>query len=337
MTINIFIQVTQNLHFSNSLINCWQLIALIRHFKNVNMKSFIIILTIVLFNLSCHPGISPSNTAIVNTEKVNASGSTVLLGRISITALQKNPYKDWFNNGFSSYQPDKATIQTIQPLLANKKIEVFLGTWCGDSKREVPKLMRILTDAGYDTSLLSLICVDNGEKYKQSPQHEEAGKNIHHVPTIIVYDGKQEMGRIIESPVISLEKDVATILKKESYTHHYQAIEYWLKNVPGINKEMDVVALEAVAEKLKGKTKHQGEFNAYGYMLLGQEKYTQAINVFKLNNMLHPNIAGLWDSLAEGYVKAGNKKAAIAAYEKVLVLEPTNETAKKAIAQLQAL
>lgn len=298
------------------------------------MKSSILLITIVLFHLSCNRGIRPSTGPILNMEK--GSGASMLLGRASVSALQKSPYKDWYDAGFNNYRADNLITQSIRPLLANKKIEIFLGTWCGDSKREVPNMIRILTDAGYDTSLVTLICVDNElANYKQSPQHEEVGKNIHHVPTFIIYDEKQEIGRIVERPITSLEKDLSAILHQQSYEHNYQAIEYWLKKVKGINKEMTPATIEAVAAALKGKTKHQGEFNAYGYMLLGQKKYVQAINVFNLNVLLYPNNTSLWDSLAEGYALSGNKKAAIQAYEKILQLEPSNQGAKKAIEQLK--
>ena len=47
---------------------------------------------------------------------------------------------------------------------------------------------------------------------------EEVGKNIHRVPTFIFLHGNKEIGRIVESPVVSLEKDMIAILEKKSYS-----------------------------------------------------------------------------------------------------------------------
>ncbi len=59
------------------------------------------------------------------------------------------------------------------------------------------------------------------DSYKQSPQHEENGRNIIRVPTIIIEDNFKEVGRIVEYPVVSLEKDMLSILRKERYVPNY--------------------------------------------------------------------------------------------------------------------
>jgi len=73
---------------------------------------------------------------------------------------------------------------------------------------------------------LTLVMVGNNDSlYKKSPQHEEAGKNIVRVPTIIVDQKGVEIGRIIEFPVSSLEKDLLTILRKEKYQPNYHQLK----------------------------------------------------------------------------------------------------------------
>ena len=97
-------------------------------------------------------------------------------------------------------------------------IKLFMGTWCRDSRREVPRIYRILDAAGFDESRLTLINVNRG---KNSPGEEEVGLNIHHVPTVILYKNGNEIGRIIESPVQLLEEDMIAILNDASYTPNY--------------------------------------------------------------------------------------------------------------------
>ena len=93
-----------------------------------------------------------------------------------------------------------------------------MGTWCRDSKREVPRIYRILDAVSFDKSRLTLINLD---RTKSSPKGKEESLNIHHVPTLILYRSGIEIGRIIESPIKSLEKDIAAILTDESYTPNY--------------------------------------------------------------------------------------------------------------------
>ena len=53
---------------------------------------------------------------------------------------------------------------------------------------------------------------DHPDHYKESPQHEEKGWDIEFVPTIIFLRNGKELGRIVESPEQSLEKDMRKIL-----------------------------------------------------------------------------------------------------------------------------
>ena len=87
-------------------------------------------------------------------------------------------------------------------------ITVVLGTWCSDSQREVPRLYSILDYLGFPEKNLELICVD---RKKDAAGTEVMDLSIELVPTIIIYIGEEEIGRIIESPVESLEEDLVKI------------------------------------------------------------------------------------------------------------------------------
>jgi tetratricopeptide (TPR) repeat protein len=60
--------------------------------------------------------------------------------------------------------------------------------------------------------------------------------------------------------------------------------------------------------------------NNTGYLLLVQKKVKEAIAVFQLNVKYFPGSWNTYDSLGEAYAEAGNKKLAIATYEKSLKL-----------------
>jgi CubicO group peptidase (beta-lactamase class C family) len=74
--------------------------------------------------------------------------------------------------------------------------------------------------------------------------------------------------------------------------------------------------------------------NALGYRLLGQEKTSQAIEVFRMNTSLYPRSANAWDSLGEAYERAGEKSMAVSSYEQSLQLDPKNAHAAEQLRKL---
>ena len=86
----------------------------------------------------------------------------------------------------------------------------------------------------------------------------------------------------------------------------------------------------------KNFTAIENRMNTLGYQLLNLKKYKEAIKLFKLNVEYFPESWNCYDSLAEAYMKDGNKKLAIKNYEKSLKLNPKNESAKENITKLKA-
>ncbi len=300
------------------------------------MKYSFMVAAIALLAVSCQHNMVPSATAFTNAEIKNTNGQTILAGHCSPAILHTAGYKEWYDASFTGYTVDKATVSQISPLLQNKTIEVFLGSWCGDSKRETPRMMKLLEEASFDTSHIKLIFVDNATAtYKQSPQHEEKGKNIHHVPTFIVYDGNKELGRIIESPVVSLEKDLQSILTHTPYTPNYKAVAYWLDKIKDRNKAMNKERLEGIAAEIKPLTTSYGEFSGYGHILLAQKDLKEAMNIFLLNSYLFPDKAPVFDHLGEVYIATGNKEEAKKNYQKALQLNAEDATAKRMLIELK--
>jgi len=68
---------------------------------------------------------------------------------------------------------------------------------------------------------------------------------------------------------------------------------------------------------------------------LREDKIDMAIEIFKLNTRLFPNVANTYDSLGEAYMVKGNKQLAIQCYEKVLEIDPDNESAKSILKKLK--
>src|SRR5450432_1639464 len=70
----------------------------------------------------------------------------------------------------------------------------------------------------------------------------------------------------------------------------------------------------------------ENDLNIYGYELLGENKFPQAIDVLKLATQKHPESANAWDSLGEAYALSGDKKNAIPCFKKSLSLNPPAPT-----------
>jgi len=79
----------------------------------------------------------------------------------------------------------------------------------------------------------------------------------------------------------------------------------------------------------------EGSLNVFGYALLEGSDAAGAIQVFQLNAATFPDSSNVWDSLAEGYLKAGDVRKAQENYEKALKLDPANQNAKEALKRIK--
>lgn len=147
------------------------------------------------------------------------SDDPMLTGNISRINLLDAPYGAWFKENIDAYTVDKNKAEAFRDALADLDIVIFLGTWCSDSKREVPRIFKILDYLAIPPERIRIVAVDRD---KLTPDHDEVGFNIHHVPTVIFYLEGIEMGRFVEEPFGSLEKDFADILLGEPYIPRYE-------------------------------------------------------------------------------------------------------------------
>jgi tetratricopeptide (TPR) repeat protein len=297
------------------------------------MKAIFIIISACLLFTACSNKIIPSATPVTNQLTTDSKGIPMLLGRCTPAAMQQQPFSKWYDSAFNAYQPNTEQTTILKEKLSHAEIEIFLGTWCGDSKREVPRLLKTLASSGIDTSNIHIIMVHHeGIVYKQSPQHEEKGKNIFRVPTAIIYQNKKETGRIIESPVESWEKDLVKLSTMQPYTPNYNAGNQYMASIK--SKKMSDAAMEKLAERYKTTFKNSAQLNAIGYLFLYQKQIPKAIQTLKLNTLLFNKDSNTWDSLAEAYATIGNKTKAIELYKKVLEIKPGDSNA---IAQIKKL
>lgn len=261
-----------------------------------------------------------------------------LLGSITAADLEKNPYGEWYSKNYKEYTPNGAIVEQLKKLKPNQyKIKILLGTWCGDSKREVPRMTKLLHEISFSNQNLELIALnDSSAVYKQGPNHEEKGLEIYRVPTIIISENNKEIGRINEYPAETLERDLLKIFSKSQYTPSYASYEMlrgWQKQ--GLLAD-DNVSVKGLGSKLRPILAHEGELNTAGYVFLRRGDIKEAITIFRMNVYLYPQSANCLDSLGEAYLAGGFKDKSITAYEGALKLDPANESIKKQLELLKA-
>jgi thiol-disulfide isomerase/thioredoxin len=140
----------------------------------------------------------------------------ILTGEISKSDLMQESYSSWYAQSENSYQVDMETVADIETLLKDIDVTIVMGTWCHDSKREIPRLYKILEAAGSDLNRVRMIAVD---RTKTAPGTDVDQLSITNTPTIIFTKHGAEMNRIVETPVSSLELDMKNILSAKPYKH----------------------------------------------------------------------------------------------------------------------
>lgn len=179
------------------------------------MKQVLFCLAVIA--LSCNNAIQSTSNALATIK-----GNPMLLGKSSVSQLDQPPFKEWYQREYTAYAPDAIIMDSLKPLMNGYRFELFFGTWCGDSRREVPRIIKLMDQLNVKPSAITLIGVGNGDTlYKQSPAHEERGKHIYRVPTLNIYKNGKEVGRITETPVKLWEKDLLDIILGRQYLPKY--------------------------------------------------------------------------------------------------------------------
>jgi hypothetical protein len=134
---------------------------------------------------------------------------TELTGLVTKEAvLEKCP--DWQPIA-AAYNPNLEFIERLKSLTREVRIEVFLGSWCSDSKSHVSEFFKVLELIDSPLIQTSYISVPEDET-KREPFYE--GKDIQKIPTFIIFVDDLEKGRIIEVPKKSIEEDLVEIIEK---------------------------------------------------------------------------------------------------------------------------
>ena len=274
---------------------------------------------------------------VINREFQDAKGRTILLGNSTYERLNEAPFDQWFTDNEDNYTPHEEDIKTLKISISQiDSITVFMGTWCGDSKKEVPRLTKTLKALDFDFNKLKIICVSNTfNNYKQSPENEQAGQNIHRVPTIILHNNDSETGRIVEEPVVSIEKDLLAIIN-QTYKPNYKSVNiinqyFEEKGFKWVNENEQVVldALKPVANKYN-------ELTTYGRVLLTSWRIKEAVTALEINAKLFPDDEYAHIHLANTYLILGEYEKTEKCCKKALEINPESEIAVNLMSRVKS-
>ncbi len=116
-----------------------------------------------------------------------------------------------------AYEPEQQALAVLAAHDEEINVTVAFGTWCGDSRNYVPKLLRSLDAAANPNLRLELVAIGRGFG---EPAEEILGQRLTNVPTVIVSRDGKEIGRIVETPAAdTVEADLAAILRRAPEPH----------------------------------------------------------------------------------------------------------------------
>lgn len=109
------------------------------------------------------------------------------------------------------YKPSTKWMDSLRTLDIPQELTMtlFLGSYCPDSRKWVPRFYALKDELPIGE--VSIISVDTTKKDEKGIWEEVGLKKI---PTFIIYNGTDEVGRIVEKPKGRLEKNLYRLLKK---------------------------------------------------------------------------------------------------------------------------
>ena len=128
------------------------------------------------------------------------------VGDISKTELLDR--HEVFKRNYDAYE----VASGVDGLPPDLEVTILFGTWCHDSEREVPRMLKLLAASGLKKESISLIALDIR---KSEPEGRAKALDVRFTPTFIFSRAGMELGRIVERPESSLRGAVATLIKSK--------------------------------------------------------------------------------------------------------------------------
>ncbi len=112
-----------------------------------------------------------------------------------------------FKNSYQAFNVSEGDMAAVNAWPDDLHIDVYFGTWCHDSQREVPRFLKLVAEnTQLSTRLIAL------DYEKSEPNGSAKSHAIKYTPTFVVYQNNKEIGRIVERPKVSIAADISAML-----------------------------------------------------------------------------------------------------------------------------
>lgn len=145
------------------------------------------------------------SSVIVLTSACAAHSDSIDSQGIIISKTELMAQSPEFLNNYQNYATEQQQVDALKAIRTPIKIVTLFGTWCHDSEREVPRMIKLIEQANNPNITHQLIAVN---QKKQAAEHYQ----LQYTPTFIIYKNEQEVGRIVERPVTTLAQDIVNAL-----------------------------------------------------------------------------------------------------------------------------
>jgi hypothetical protein len=138
---------------------------------------------------------------------------SILIGKCTLEGLITFPsFEHYYHKEYAGYNPDQSTIEVLKTLVQGLEIVVILGTWCGDSLRQVPRFLKVINHLEIPEDNITILAVDQA---KGGSEGQVEKLHIEKVPTFVFSIDGREVGRIVETPIETIEEDMHYLLTNE--------------------------------------------------------------------------------------------------------------------------
>lgn len=164
----------------------------------------LLVLTITLALAAC--GADPHASGS-RTTTAAAAASPDIVGPTSREAIEA-ALPRW-REAIAGADASEETSRALASVPPGAHVDVYLGTWCGDSRREVSRFFRALEHAPEPRPFtVDLVGVDRAKRAPELPEDLD----LRYVPTFVVRRDGAEVGRIVESAPRGIERELLDLL-----------------------------------------------------------------------------------------------------------------------------
>ena len=148
------------------------------------------------------------------TEHINAQNSDI----VGVTSPEEiRSTHRIFDIYIDRYEPDSTALVYLSNYDEPIDFKILFGTWCHDSKREVPAFIKTIELANNSNFSVEYIGVN-----REKTDGKEFSKlyNLQYTPTFIIFKSSYEVGRIVEEVIKPIEIELVEILKSGAFKDH---------------------------------------------------------------------------------------------------------------------